>query len=328
MLTHRENAPSYKKAGVSFSRVDRLMERAAPLLRRTRRPEVLKDAGRFAGLFALKKYRRPILVSSTDGVGTKLKYAFAVGRHEEVGIDCVAMNVNDIVTFGAEPLFFLDYVATGKIRGEALLGLLRGMTRGCREAGCALIGGETAEMPGFYSDGEYDVAGFVVGVVEKENLIDGKSVAKGDLILGLASNGIHSNGFSLVRKIFPEKKMSRAVLKRLLRPTRIYAKPVLTLARCFHLRAISHITGGGLANRIFQNIPPKRHAVLYKNSWPIPPVFHEMERRGSIGREEMLSTFNMGIGMSIVCSRKEVTAIQRALRAFHLPSWVIGEVIS
>ena len=209
----RKDSSAYAKAGVSFSRADRLIERANPFIWKTRRPEVLKDRGRFGGLFRLKKYRNPILVSSTDGVGTKLKYAFAANRHEEVGVDCVAMNVNDILTFGAEPLFFLDYVATERIKERTLLSLLRGISRGCREAGCALVSGETAEMPGFYADGEYDVAGFVVGVVEKKELIDGKNVSKGDVILGLASNGIHSNGFSLVRKIFPEGRTSPSVLK-------------------------------------------------------------------------------------------------------------------
>jgi len=324
----RKNPPSYAKSGVSFSRADRLIQNALPFIQRTRRPEVLKNLGRFAGLFQLKKYRHPILVSSTDGVGTKLRYAFATHRHEEVGIDCVAMNVNDIVTFGAEPLFFLDYVATGKIQGGALMSLLRGISRGCREAGCALISGETAEMPGFYADGEYDVAGFVVGVVEKEKLIDGKGVAKGDVILGLASSGIHSNGFSLVRKIFPERRTPPSLLKKILRPTRIYVKPILSLAKRFPLKAVSHITGGGLANRVFQNIPSKRHAVLYEKSWPVPLIFLEIEKRGKLSRKEMLSIFNMGIGMSVVCRRKDVKEIQRTLRSFRISSWVIGEVVS
>lgn len=323
----RADSPSYARSGVSFTRADRLMQKVHPLIQKTRRPEVLKNAGRFAGLFALKKYRRPVLVSSTDGVGTKLKYAAAAGRHEEVGIDCVAMNVNDIVTFGAEPLFFLDYVATGRIKERALLLLLRGVSRGCREAGCALISGETAEMPGFFPDGEYDIAGFAVGVVEERELIDGKSVAKGDLILGLASSGLHSNGFSLVRKIFPEKKASRAFLKKLLRPTRIYVKPVLSLRKRFCLKAISHITGGGLYNRVFQNIPAARHAVLYEKSWPIPSIFLEIEKRGKLSRKEMFRTFNMGIGLALVCRRKDSGGIQRVLTSFGISSWVIGEVV-
>ncbi len=324
----RKDSPAYAKSGVSYSSVDRLLEKAKPFIRNTRRPEVLRDTGKFAGLFALKKYRDPILVSSTDGVGTKLKYAFAAGGHEAVGIDCVAMNVNDIVTFGAEPLFFLDYVATGKIKEKALLSLLRGITRGCREAGCALIGGETAQMNGFYADGEYDVAGFVVGVVEKKNLIDGREVSKGDVLLGLASSGIHSNGFSLVRKIFPEKRTPRAVLKRLLRPTRIYVKPVLFLQKHFVLKAISHITGGGLRDRIFQNIPKARHAVLYDGSWPVPGIFSDIQKRGRLSREEMFATFNMGIGLSLVCRRRDAESIQRSLKSFRIASWVIGEVVS
>lgn len=324
----RIESAAYEKAGVSFSRADAFLERALPLVRKTRRPEVLKDVGRFAGLFALKKYRRPVLVSSTDGVGTKLKYAFAAERSEEVGIDCVAMNVNDIVTFGAEPLFFLDYVATGKIRQRILLSLLRGISRGCREGGCALLGGETAEMPGFYPDGEYDLAGFSVGVVEKGRIIDGNEVAKGDCLVGLASNGIHSNGFSLVRKVFPENRASPKMLKRLLQPTRIYVKPILSLQKKFFLKAITHITGGGLANRLFQNIPPKHHAILFERSWPIPPIFLEIEKRGKISHREMMATFNMGIGMAIVCRRKDVAGIQRFLRSFRIPSWIIGEVVS
>ena len=324
----RKDSLSYAKAGVSFSRADRLIQHALPFIRKTRRPEVLKDRGRFAGLFALRKYRNPVLVSSTDGVGTKLKYAFAANRHEEVGVDCVAMNVNDIVTFGAEPLFFLDYVATGRIKERALLPLLKGISRGCREAGCALISGETAEMPSFYPDGEYDVAGFVVGVVEKKELIDGRNIVKGDAILGLASSGIHSNGFSLVRKIFPEKRTSSSMLKKLLRPTRIYVKPILSLKNRFSLKSISHITGGGLSNRIFQNVPPKRHAILYRGSWPIASIFLEIEKRGKLSRKEMFSTFNMGIGMSVVCRRKDIGGIQEALQSFGISSWVIGEVVA
>ncbi|MFH1857412.1 MAG: phosphoribosylformylglycinamidine cyclo-ligase [Candidatus Omnitrophota bacterium] len=321
-------ATAYEKAGVSFARADDMLEKAKTFIRGTHRAEVLKDVGRFGGLFALKKYRRPVLVSSTDGVGTKLKYAFAADRHEEVGIDCVAMNVNDVVAFGAEPLFFLDYLATGKIKKESLLSLLRGISRGCREAGCALIGGETAEMPSFYQEGEYDVAGFTVGVAEKEDLILGQDVQKGDVILGLASNGIHSNGFSLVRKIFPEQKTPKAQLLRLLRPTRIYVKPILALKKRFRIKAVTHVTGGGLANRIFQGIPKKRHAILYENSWPIPPVFLEIEKKGRVKRGDMLTTFNMGIGMAVVCRRKDAAPMQRLLRQFQLPSWVVGELVS
>ena len=324
----RKDSSAYAKAGVSFSRADHLIEEALPFIQKTRRTEVLKNRGRFAGLFALRKYRNPVLVSSTDGVGTKLKYAFAANRHEEVGIDCVAMNVNDIVTFGAEPLFFLDYVATGRIKERALLPLLKGISRGCQEAGCALISGETAEMPGFYADGVYDVAGFVVGVVEKGEIIDGKNVTKGDVLLGLASSGIHSNGFSLVRKIFPEKRTSSMMLKKLLRPTRIYVKPILALKKRFCLKAVSHITGGGLSNRVFQNIPPKRHAILYKGSWPVPSIFLEIEKRGKLSRGEMLSTFNMGIGMTLVCRKSDVEGIRRLLKSFGISSWVIGEVVA
>ncbi len=321
----RKNAPAYAKSGVSFERVDRFIQKAFPYIRSTRRPGVVKSTGRFAGVF---KHRGECWVSSTDGVGTKLEYAFAADRHEEVGIDCVAMNVNDIVTKGAEPRFFLNYIATGRVREKSLLPLLRGISRGCREAGCALISGETAEMPGFFPDGKYDVAGFAVGVTKEKEFIGDRKISKGDLIIGLASSGLHSNGFSLVRKVFPENRTSRAMMKRLLRPTRIYVKPVLALKKRFFLKSVIHITGGGLYNRLFENIPKSRHAVLYQKSWPIPSIFLEIEKRGRIPRKEMLSTFNMGIGMAVVCRAKDISGIRRVLKRFRIPSWVIGEVVA
>ena len=318
---------TYRRSGVDEAAEKSFLRSVQRLIRTTRRPEVLKETERFAGLFALRKYRHPVLVSGCDGVGTKLRYAFRIGRHESVGIDCVAMNVNDVVTFGAEPLFFLDYVATGKLKPHALKGLFKGMVQGCREAGCVLLGGEMAQMPSFYHKGEYEVAGFCVGAVEKERLIDGSHTAKGDLILGLASSGFHSNGFSLIRRVYPEKEVRPAAAKQLLHPTRIYVKPILALTRRFRLKAVSHITGGGLYNRVFQGIPKNRHAVLYHNSWPIPKLFLDLQKKGRISWKEMLTTFNMGIGMTVVCSRKEAPAVQSALRRFRISSWVIGEII-
>jgi len=319
---------TYRQSGVNIIRADHFVRAITPWIRKTRRSEVLNGVGRFGGLFALKRYREPVLVSSTDGVGTKLKYAFRTGSHEAVGIDCVAMNVNDIVTFGAEPLFFLDYLATGKIQSRVLQGVVRGLSRGCREAGCTLLSGELAEMPGFFSPGEYDVAGFAVGVVERAKLIRNDRVTRGDVIIGLASSGLHSNGFSLVRKVFPERHTSRAMLKKLLKPTRIYVKPILSLRKRFVLKAITHITGGGLYRRIFVPIPSKRHAVLFEGSWPIPPIFKEIARKGHISRHEMFSTFNMGIGMALVCRKKDAPAILRHLKVLRYPAWVIGEVVS
>lgn len=231
-------ALTYRRAGVNEALEHSFLRSLQGVIRTTRRPEVLKETERFAGLFALRRYRNPVLVSGCDGVGTKLRYAFRMNQHEAVGVDCVAMNVNDVVTFGAEPLFFLDYVATGKLRPRTLTGLFKGMIRGCREAGCTLLGGEMAQMPSFYKEGEYEVAGFCVGVVEKDRLIDGKDVAKGDLILGLASNGFHSNGFSLIRKVYPEKTLTPTLAPKLLRPTRIYVKPILTLTKRFRVKAV------------------------------------------------------------------------------------------
>ena len=318
---------TYRRSGVNEALEKSFLRSIQRLIHTTRRPEVLKETERFAGLFALRNYRNPVLVSGCDGVGTKLRYAFRMNQHEAVGVDCVAMNVNDVVTFGAEPLFFLDYIATGKLKPAALTGLFRGMVRGCREAGCVLLGGEMAQMPSFYKEGEYDLAGFCVGVVEKDKLIDGKEAAKGDLILGLASNGFHSNGFSLIRKVYPEKSLRSASARQLLRPTRIYVKPILALTKRFHLKAISHITGGGLYNRVFQGIPAKRHAVLYRGSWPIPRLFRELRRKGRIEEREMFTTFNMGIGMTVVCPRKEAIPIQRTLHRFNISSWIIGEIV-
>ena len=318
---------TYAASGVNEPLEKSFLSSVQPLIRSTRRREVLQETERFAGLFALRRYKNPILVSGCDGVGTKLRYAFKGGDHAAVGVDCVAMNVNDVITFGAEPLFFLDYVAVGKLKVRALKDLFKGMVRGCREAGCTLLGGELAQMPSFYKEGEYDISGFCVGVVEKDKLIDGHGVKKGDVILGLASSGFHSNGFSLIRKVYPEKTTPRGAIRKLLRPTRLYVKPVLALTKRFRVKAISHITGGGLYNRVFQGIPKNRHALLYHGSWPIPKPFLDLQKKGRIDPVTMFTTFNMGIGMTVAVSRKDVPAIQSTLRRFRIPSWVIGEIV-
>ena len=303
-----------------------------PIIRSTRRPEILADRGQFAGLFRLARLRLrdPVLVASTDGVGTKLTVAQLIeprgGRaHEAIGMDAVAMNVNDILVYGAQPLFFLDYLAVGRLQPRLMSSLLRGVARGCRESGCALLGGETAEMPGVYRQGEYDIAGFCVGVVERARLLDGSQVRAGDVIVGLASSGIHANGFSLVRRVLSLARIKR--LKReLLVPTRIYVKPVLQIMRGISIHAIAHVTGGGLARRLPSLVAARTglRARLIPGSWPIPPIFRTIQQAGRIGWEEMLETFNMGVGMALACAPRDAARLRRALASAGVPSWSIG----
>jgi phosphoribosylformylglycinamidine cyclo-ligase len=302
----------YKKAGVDIDAGNEFVRRIRTLVRSTFRPEVLTDIGGFGGLFRFdpKKYKDPVLVSGTDGVGTKLKIASLLGRHDTVGIDLVAMCVNDVAVCGAEPLFFLDYLAVGKLAVGQAETIIAGIVEGCRQAGCALIGGETAEMPGFYPDGEYDLAGFAVGVVERDRLIDGSRVRPGDVVIGLASTGLHSNGYSLARRVLLEQaKMtlkeqvpgqSETLGEILLRPTRIYVRTIRSLVEAWEIRAIAHITGGGLTENLPRVLPEGCRAVITRKTWKPPPIFGLIQSRGHVGDDEMFRVFNMGVGLALV----------------------------
>lgn len=329
---------TYKDAGVDIDAGNAFVKMIKPLVKATSRPEVIADIGGFGGLFSLntEKYKHPVLVSGTDGVGTKLKLAFMTGMHDTVGIDLVAMCVNDIVVQGAEPLFFLDYLATGHLLPEKAAAIVKGISAGCVQAGCALIGGETAEMPGFYKDGEYDIAGFTVGVVDRDKLIDGSSITVGDRLIGISSSGLHSNGYSLARKVIFEKmglkvdsilpETGKTVADELMTPTRIYVKSVLNLLRDFHIRGIAHITGGGLLENIPRVLPGACKAVIHKNSWEIPPIFRIMQQGGGISDEEMFRTFNCGIGMVLSVPEKETEDILIRLSGLSETAFLIGEV--
>ncbi len=311
------------------------MENIKPFAQKTLRPEVLAGIGGFGALFEIsKKYRAPVLVSGSDGVGTKLKLAFQLNKHDTVGIDLVAMNVNDILVLGAEPLFFLDYFACSKLDVTTATQVIQGIAKGCELAGCALVGGETAEMPGFYASGEYDLAGFAVGVVEKDRIITGRTIAVGDAVLGLASSGAHSNGYSLIRKIieksgaaltsdFHGKSMGEALLT----PTRIYVKPLLELMQHLPVKGMAHITGGGLLENIPRILPDNLCAVLQRTAWDMPPLFKWLQAQGNIAEREMHRTFNCGIGMAIVVSAENVQQAQKQLRTSGEQVWHIGEIM-
>lgn len=301
------------------------------------RPEVLAGIGSFGSLVALPDgYRQPVLVSGADGVGTKVLVAQRAGRHNTVGIDCVAMCVNDIAALGAEPLFFLDYVAVGSLDPALVASLVEGVAEGCRQAGCALVGGETAEMPGLYEPGEYDLAGFAVGVVERDEVIDGSRVQAGDALVGVASAGLHSNGFSLVRKLVFEvgrykldaviPELGRPLVEELLVPTRIYARSLLSLRRTVNVRGVAHITGGGFFENIPRGLPPGATAVIERGSWPVPAVFAWLQRLGEIQEREMFSTFNMGIGLVVAVPAEEAREAVAALAEVGEQAWVIGRV--
>ena len=306
---------SYRDAGVDIDAGDALVEAIKPFARRTVRPEVLAGLGGFGALCAIpKKYSEPILVSGTDGVGTKLKLAFQLGRHDGVGVDLVAMSVNDVLVQGAEPLFFLDYFACGKLDQAIAVRVIRGIAEGCEQAGCALIGGETAEMPGMYPEGEYDLAGFCVGVVEKERIIDGKSIKPGDVLLGLASSGAHSNGYSLIRRVLGEDKPNSGLADTLMEPTRIYVKPVLKLMAAAQVKGLAHITGGGLVGNVPRMLPQGMRAVLRKKMWPRPEIFSWLQKNGNIAEDEMHRVFNCGIGMVIAVAREQVAAATMLLK--------------
>lgn len=331
---------AYKQAGVDIAAGNEAVERMKKHVRRTFRPEVLTDLGGFGALFQLnnKKYEEPVLVSGTDGVGTKLMLAFAADKHDTIGIDAVAMCVNDIVVQGAEPLFFLDYLACGKVDPARIETIVSGIAEGCAQSGCALIGGETAEMPGMYGTEEYDIAGFSVGVVDKANLVNGSSIAAGDVVLGLASSGVHSNGFSLVRKLLLEKagyKLDQVIPELeteatlgdvLLTPTRIYVKPLLALMNEVKVKGMAHITGGGFLENIPRMLPEGVSVDIDYGSWPILPVFKLMEKVGGLTAEELFTTFNMGIGMVIVLSEADAQAAEATLRANGEEVYRIGKV--
>jgi len=317
---------TYRDSGVNIGEGDALVERIKPHARRTLRPEVLAGIGGFGGLFEIPKgYREPVLVAGTDGVGTKLKLAFTSGRHETVGIDLVAMSVNDVVVCGAEPVAFLDYFATSRLRADQAERVIAGIAEGCVRAGCALIGGETAELPGFYAEGEYDLAGFCVGVVEKSRILDGSRVRAGDAVLGLASSGLHSNGYSLARKVFGDRPTGE-LLDLLLEPTRIYVKDCLALRAAIDVHAFAHVTGGGLPGNLPRVLPPEHRAVLRPGSWPRPRIFELLQKTAKIDDAEMLRTFNCGVGMCAVVRREDAAAARDLLQARGQPAWEIGVI--
>jgi len=318
---------SYRDAGVDIDAGDALVEAIKPFARRTMRPEVMAGIGGFGALCGIpEKYRQPVLVSGTDGVGTKLKLAFLLGRHNTVGIDLVAMSVNDVVVQGAEPLFFLDYFACGKLDKGVAVQVIRGIAEGCGDAGCALIGGETAEMPGMYPEGEYDLAGFCVGVVEKDRIIDGKSIKPGDVLLGLASSGAHSNGYSLIRRILGDDKPNSDLADTLMEPTRIYVKPLLKLMAAVQVKGLAHITGGGLIGNVPRMLPQGMRAVLRKKMWPRPQLFDWLQQNGNVAEDEMHRVFNCGIGMVIAVAREHVAAATMLLKREGELAYEIGFV--
>jgi phosphoribosylformylglycinamidine cyclo-ligase len=330
---------SYKDAGVDIDAGDALVERIKPMARRTLREGVLTGIGGFGALFEVpKRYREPVLVSGTDGVGTKLRMAFALGRHDTVGIDLVAMSVNDILVQGAEPLFFLDYFACGRLDVDTAARVVGGIAAGCEQAGCALIGGETAEMPDMYPDGEYDLAGFAVGAVEKSLIITGRSIVPGDVVIGLASSGIHSNGYSLVRRIIERAHGAidapalqadfggRSFADAVMAPTRIYVKPVLSLLAAVPVKGIAHITGGGLVENVPRVLPDDCQAILHRDAWTMPPLFDWLQRNGQVADAEMHRVFNCGIGMVIVVAPNDAPKAIAHLEAAGETAIVIGRI--
>jgi phosphoribosylformylglycinamidine cyclo-ligase len=325
---------SYRDAGVDIDAGDALVEAIKPFAKRTMREGVIGGLGGFGALFELgKKYQEPVLVSGTDGVGTKLKLAFHLNKHDTIGIDLVAMSVNDILVQGAEPLFFLDYFACGKLNVATATDVIKGIAFGCEQAGCALIGGETAEMPSMYPEGEYDLAGFAVGAVEKTKIIDGTKIAPGDVILGLASSGAHSNGYSLVRKIIDVAKPDlnadfhgRRLADALLEPTRIYVKPLLALMEKLEVKGMVHITGGGLVENIPRVLQPHLTAELHRDAWAMPPLFAWLQQHGGVADAEMHRVFNCGIGMAVIVSKENADAAMQHLKAAGETATRIGEI--
>ncbi len=329
---------SYREAGVDITAAHQLINRIKPAVSKTFRPEVLAGLGGFGALFELpvQRYQRPVIVSGTDGVGTKLKLAQQLGRHGEIGVDLVAMCANDVLVQGAEPLFFLDYFATGKLEIEVATEVIEGIAEGCQLAGAALIGGETAEMPGMYSPGEYDLAGFCVGIVEKDKLLDGSTVKADDILVGLASSGLHSNGYSLVRRALERQHIALSlpfsettVGDILLTPTRIYVKTLLPLLRKGGvLKALAHITGGGLTENLPRILPKHHHARIQTDTWSWPEIFPWLQNLGQVNEMEMLRTFNCGIGMVAIVAPSEVNNVLRHCAQQATDAWVIGDIIT
>lgn len=336
----RGSGLTYRDAGVDTKEGERAVELMKPHVKKTFNPQVLTGLGSFGSLFQpdLTGMTNPVLVSGTDGVGTKLKIAFLMDRHDTVGQDCVAMCVNDILCQGAKPLFFLDYIATGKVKAEKIADIVKGIADGCLEAGCALVGGETAEMPAFYSDGEYDMAGFAVGIVDRENIIDGSHIKEGNKIIGIASSGIHSNGYSLVRTLFFDRlgftvdqeiqELGMTLGEALLMPTKIYTKACTAVLPHAQVNGIVHLTGGGFYENIPRVLPEGLGVRIAQESWPLPSLFAYIQEKGGIAQKEMFSTFNMGIGMMMVVPAEEAEHVRERLTAAGESAWIIGEVVS
>jgi len=319
---------TYKKAGVDIDRADLFIKQIRPLIAKTGRPEVLGGIGGFSGLFRprLKGLKNPVLVSSTDGVGTKLLVAEALAKYDTVGIDLVAMSVDDVVVTGAEPLFFLDYIAVGKVENRMLVELMKGIVKGCSEAGCALVGGETAELPGLYGPGKFDLAGFCVGIVDKDKIVDGRRCRKGDMVIGLASSGLHSNGYSLARKAFSAEEIKGAIGRELLKPTRIYTRPLLEVMEKAQIKAMAHITGGGFYDNIPRVVPDGLTVRIRKGAWPIPSIFKKIRERGGVDEHDMFRTFNMGIGMVAVVAAAEAKRVVKLFKRRGLQAFIIGDL--
>jgi len=320
---------TYKDSGVDITKGNQLIEKIKPIAKSTLRPGVLGGLGGFGAMFEipLEKYKNPVLISGTDGVGTKLKVAEMLNKHDTIGIDLVAMCVNDLIVQGAEPLFFLDYYATGSLNPEIATSVIEGIGEGCRQSGCSLIGGETAEMPGMYNGEEYDLAGFCVGIVDKNQVIDGSKVNEGDHIVALGSSGPHSNGYSLIRKVLEKSTPSAEQLNSLIEPTRIYVKSVLSLANTLPVHAISHITGGGLLENIPRVLPDHLSAKLNSNSWSQPEIFKWLQKEGNIDSHEMYRVLNCGVGMVVIISKESSSQAIEHLSACGENAWLIGEVV-
>jgi phosphoribosylformylglycinamidine cyclo-ligase len=339
-MVSKKKKDSYAEAGVDIDAGNLFVKRIQPIVSKSFRPGVISNMGGFAGLFSLnlQNYKNPVLVASTDGVGTKLRIAFMMDKHDTVGIDLVAMCVNDIVVQGAHPLFMLDYIATGKLDVDRSVDVVKGIVAGCEEAECALIGGETAEMPDFYKEGEYDLAGFVVGLAENDQLLVGSEVAMGHQLVGIASSGLHSNGYSLVRKIFFDRlKMSvsdyveefgRTLGEELLEPTRIYAKTIKNVIRSYRISGIAHITGGGLIDNVPRILPKQCKVVVNSSTWPIPPVFQFLREAGKLSSTEMMRTFNCGLGMVLIVNGEDTEEVLSRLSAMGETAYHVGEVVS
>ena len=324
---------TYKKAGVDIEKAEKLIKEIKKIAKTTSNFKMPLAYGGFGAAFDFYKLKikEPVLVSSSDGVGTKLKVAFLANKHDTIGIDLVAMNVNDILTSGARPLFFLDYIATSKINNRILTSVVKGISRGCQEAGCSLIGGETAELPDFYKKGEYDLAGFCVGVIEKKKILKPSDIKEKDLVIGLASSGLHSNGFSLVRKVFSLREQ-RNMARELLKPTKIYVKPVLSLLNKVNtktkkaIKAMAHVTGGAFYEKVSKTLTKDKDIVIYKHSWPIPKIFNLIKEKGHLDVKEIFRVFNMGVGFVLIIDREKSDFIIRHFKNYKIKSWVIGEV--